>query len=159
MPAQLIVSSGGNPVSGVTGQKTGLPQSVTVQQIQQIVKSGQVVSAAPPSSANATVVSQGQILPHSAILTAKVGSSPATVQARVIPVSTGALNASSNTVQPGNNIGRTQQIQVVAASPNQAVNAALSAVRQVGVAPGAAPNVTVDADVTVNVVDAVMTVV
>merc|ERR1712223_530635 len=145
LPAQLIVSSGGNPVSGVTGQKTGLPQSVTVQQIQQIVKSGQVVSAAPPSSANATVVSQGQILPHSAILTTKAGSSPATVQARVIPVSTGALNATSNTVQPGNNIGRTQQIQVVAASPNQAVNAALSAVRQVGVAPGAAPNVTVDA--------------
>ena len=145
LPAQLIVSSGGNPVSGVTAQKTGLPQSVTVQQIQQIVKSGQVVSAAPPSSANATVVSQGQILPHSAILTAKGGSSPATVQARVIPVSSGALNATPNTVQPGNNIGRTQQIQVVAASPNQAVNAALSAVRQVGVAPGAAPNVTVDA--------------
>ena len=146
MPAQLIVSSGGSPVSAVSGQKQGLPQSVTVQQIQQIVKSGQVVSAAPPASAgNATVVTQGQILPHSAILTAKTGTNSATVQARVIPVSSGALNASPNTVQPGSSIGRTQQIQVVAANPNQAVNAALSAVRQVGVASGAAPNVTVDA--------------
>ena len=145
MPAQLIVSSGGSPVSAVSGQKQGLPQSVTVQQIQQIVKSGQVVSAAPPASAgNATVVTQGQILPHSAILTAKTGANSATVQARVIPVSSGALNASPNTVQPGSSIGRTQQIQVVAANPNQAVNAALSAVRQVGVASGAAPNVTVD---------------
>jgi E1A-binding protein p400 len=140
MPAQLIVSSGGNPVAG---QKQGLPQSVSVQQIQQIVKAGQVINATPPSSGgNATVVTQGQILPHSAILTAKTGSSPATVQARVIPVSSGALNASANAAPLGSNIGRTQQIQVVAASPNQAVNAAL---RQVGVASGAAPNVTVDA--------------
>ena len=146
MPAQLIVSSGGNPVSGVAGQKQGLPQSVSVQQIQQIVKAGQVVNATPPSSSgNATVVTQGQILPHSAILTAKTGSNAATVQARVIPVSSGALNASANAAPLGSNIGRTQQIQVVAASPNQAVNAALSAVRQVGVASGAAPNVTVDA--------------
>ena len=143
LPAQIIVSSGGNPVSSIGGQIQGLPQSVTVQQI---VKSGQVVSAtSQASTGNATVVSQGQILPHSAILTAKAGPNPATVQARVIPVSSGALNASPNTIQAGSSIGRAQQIQVVAASPNQAVNAALSAVRQVGVASGAAPNVTVDA--------------
>ena len=147
MPAQLIVSSGGSPVSGVGGQKQGLPQSVTVQQIQQLVKSGQgqVVSATPTSTGNTTVVTQQQILPHSAILGAKSGSNPATVQARVIPVSSGALSASPNCVQPGGSIGRTQQIQVVAANPNQAVHAALSAARQVGGASGAAPNVTVDA--------------
>jgi len=146
IPAQLIVSSGGNPVVSMGGQKQGLPQSVTVQQIQQIVKSGQVLSATTPNStSNATVVSQGQILPHSAILTAKTGLNSGTVQARVIPVSSGALNALPNTIQAGSSIGRTQQIQVVAASPNQAVNAALSAVRHVGVASGAAPNVTVDA--------------
>lgn len=144
MPAQLIVSSGGNPVAGI-GQKQGLPQSVTVQQIQQIVKSGQVVSATSASTGNTTVVTQQQILPHSAILAAKTGSNPATVQARVIPVSSGALNASPNTVQPGGSIGRTQRIQVVAANPNQAVHAALSAAGQVGGGSGAAPNVTVDA--------------
>ena len=114
LPAQLIVSSGGNAAN--PNQKATLQPSVTVHQFQQIVKSVQ---------ANAGATNQGtavQQIPHAVLAKQQT---PGAVQARVIPVSSGT----------GNN--RTQQIQVVAATPSQALLAASQA-RQ-------APNVTVDA--------------
>jgi len=89
LPAQLIVQGG--------SQGKGLPTTVTVQQLQQIVKSGlggQVVTGA----------GQGQqIISH--VVQAKPGQPGQTVQARVIPVS-GATRG-----QP--------TIQVVQAAPPQ----------------------------------------
>lgn len=98
----MVVSAG----AGATRQKQGLPQSITVQQIQQIVKSEQVVSTTPASAgggSNSGTIAVTQQLPHSAILAAVAAKAgpypPATVKALVIPVSHGALNAApQNTV-------------------------------------------------------------
>jgi len=94
LPAQLIVQ-GGN-------QGKGLPTTVTVQQLQQIVKSG--LGGGQGQVLGTVTGSQGQQIISHAVL-AKPGQGQ-TVQARVIPVSGTA--------------GRGQQtIQVVTAAPGQ----------------------------------------
>merc|ERR1719427_2154209 len=98
LPAQLIVQ-GGN-------QGKGLPTTVTVQQLQQIVKSG--LGGGQGQVLGTVTGSQGQQIISHAVL-AKPGQGQ-TVQARVIPVSGTA--------------GRGQQtIQVVSAAPGQTVQA------------------------------------
>jgi E1A-binding protein p400 len=87
LPAQLIVQGG--------GAGKGLPTTVTVQQLQQIVKSG--------LGGQGQVLGQGQqIISH--VVQAKPGQAQ-TVQARVIPVSGGGRQG--------------QTIQVVQAAPGQ----------------------------------------
>ena len=107
LPAQLIVQG---------QQGKGLPATVTVQQLQQIVKS--VAGSGQGQVQIGTVAGTGQQIISHAVLTKPGLSGGQTVQARVIPVSGTA--------------GRGQQtIQVVTASP--------------GGIRGTVPNVTLDA--------------
>jgi len=107
LPAQLIVQ-------GQQG-KTGLPATVTVQQLQQIVKS--VAGGGGGGQVQLGSVGGQQIISHAVL--AKPGTvGGQTVQARVIPVS-------------GTGRAGQQTIQVVAAAPTGARTAA--------------PNVTIDA--------------
>ena len=112
-PTQLIVQG---------QQGKALPATVTVQQLQEIVKS--VAGSGQGQVQIGTVAGTGQQILSHAVFTKTSGAGGQTVQARVIPVSGAAAAAAGRSGQ--------QTIQVVAAGP--------AAVQR-----RAVPNVTVDA--------------